>query len=106
MDLIFRVKTHDYLVALLHHLGDKGCTWIDGDSLYDEEFIENAWVNCNKNEVWIFLRDSGKVSYGEVDYRLFHKNRKVLDCDTVEELLCVMNALKDFHQDKDGYSWI
>lgn len=106
MDFVFRVKTYDYLVNLLHYLGDKGCTWIDGDSLYDEEFIENAWVKCNQNEVWICLRDGDKVSYGEVDYRLFHKNRRVLDCDTIEELLVVGKALKDFHQDKDDYSWI
>ena len=46
------------------------------------------------------------VTYAELEFRFLRGNRKIIDCDTIEELLVVGKALKDFHQDKDDYDGI
>lgn len=42
MELVLRVKTYDYLLDLLNHLGDKGYMWHGGGSLYNSSHAEEA----------------------------------------------------------------
>ena len=105
MELVLRVKTYDYLIDLLYLFGDKGCTWCNGESLYNEDKAEEVWEDCGSQGM-IILLDGDSVSYAEVDVRFFRGDRKIIDCDTIEELLVVGKALKDFHQDKDDYDGI
>mgnify|MGYP003082126683 CR=1 FL=1 len=55
--------------------------------------------------MFIMLEDN-IVTYAELEFRFLRGNRKIIDCDTIEELLVVGKALKDFHQDKDDYDGI
>nr|DAX84015.1 MAG TPA: hypothetical protein [Caudoviricetes sp.] len=105
MELVIRVKTYNYLLDLFNHLGDKGYMWHGGGSLYNEEFAEEAWKDCGSRGMLILLEDD-LVTYAELEFRFFCGDRKIIDCDTIEELLVVGKALKDFHQDKDDYDGI
>lgn len=105
MELVLRVKTYDYLLDLFNHLGDKGYMWHGGDSLYNSSHAEEAWEDCGSQGMFILLEDD-VVSYAELEIRFLHGDRKIIDCDTIDELLVVGKALKDLHQDKDDYSWI
>lgn len=104
MELVLRVKTYDYLLDLFNHLGDKGYMWHGGDSLYNSSHAEEAWGDCGRQGMFIILEDD-LVTYAELEIRFLRGDRKIkiIDCDTIEELLCVGKALKDFHKDKDDY---
>ena len=84
------LKEHDEIIARL----DAG----------DYSILE-AWKDCGSKGMLILLEDD-LVTYAELEFRFFRGDRKIIDCDTIEELLVVGKALKDFHQDKDDYSWI
>ena len=102
MELVFRIKTYDYLLDLLNHFGDKGYIWHGGGSLYNGEFAEEAWKDCGSKGMFILLEDD-LVTYAELEFRFLRGDRKIIDCDTIEELLVVGKALKDLHQDNDDY---
>ena len=113
MELMFRVKTYDYLFDLLYYFADLGCRWVDGESLYDVQCIREAWDDCGETELWVILDDDDKgVSYRTEDRNILYSDYKVFDCDSIEELKCVIKALKrlyvkqilqKFDLDKDDY---
>ena len=99
MELVIRVKTYDYLLDLLYLFGDKGCIW------YDESYAEEAWKDCGSQGMLLLLIDN-MVAYAELDVRFLRGDRKIIDCDTIEELLYMVKALQEFYLERDGILWI
>lgn len=104
MELVLRVKTYDYLLDLLDFFGDKGCIWYDGNHLYNEDYAEEAWKDCG-GQGMLLLLEGNMIAYAELDFRFLRDNRKIIDCDTVEEFLYMVKAVQKFHLEKDGILW-
>lgn len=89
MELVFTVRSFEYLKDLLHHLGDKGYIWIDGDSLYQNSSMHNVWDMREGAELFITLGENGVGFSREFDkdrYDRVEKQYYILDCDTIDEL--------------------
>lgn len=89
MELVFIVKSFNYLKDLLHYLGDKGYMWIDGDSLYQNSSMHNVWNMREGAELFIALDETGvsfKREFHKDQYDNLGKQYYLLDCDTVDEL--------------------
>lgn len=104
MELVLRVKTYDYLLDLLDFFGDKGCIWYDGNHLYNEDYAEEAWKDYGSQGM-LLLPEGNMVAYAELDVRFLSGDRKIIDCDTIEELLYMVKALQEFQLEKEGILW-
>lgn len=104
MELVIRVKTYDYLLDLLYFFGDKGCIWYDGNNIYNEDYAEEVWRDCGSQGI-LLLPEGNMVAYAELDVRFLRGDRKIIDCDTIEELLYMVKALQEFYLEKDGILW-
>lgn len=104
MELVLRVKTYDYLLDLLYFFEDKGCIWYDGSKLDDESYAEEAWKDCGSQGMLLLPIDN-MVAYAELDVRFLRGDRKIIDCDTIEELLYMVKELQKFKIEKSGILW-
>lgn len=96
MELVFTVRSFEYLKDLLHYLGDKGYMWIDGDSLYQNSSMHNVWDMREGEELFITLDENGVGFSREFDkdrYDRVEKQYYILDCDTIDELREQKNSL-------------
>lgn len=96
MELVFIVRSFEYLKGLLSYLGDKGYMWIDGDSLYQNSSMHNVWDMREGAELFITLGENGVGFSREFDkdkYDRVEKQYYILDCDTIDELKEQKNSL-------------
>lgn len=96
MELIFVVRSLEYLKDLLHYLGDKGYMWIDGDSLYQDSSMYNVWDMRDGEEMVIVLDEYGvsfKREFSEDEYSRLKKQYYIIDCDTIDELRSQSNSV-------------
>ena len=83
---------------------DKGCIWYDGSKLDDESYAEEAWKDCGSQGM-LLLPEDNMVAYAELDVRFLRGDRKIIDCDTIEELLYIVKALQKFKIENSGILW-
>lgn len=96
MELVFIVRSFEYLKGLLSYLGDKGYMWIDGDSLYQNSSMHNVWDMREGEELFITLGEDGVGFSREFDkdkYDRVEKQYYILDCDTIDELKSQSNSV-------------
>lgn len=84
MELIFRVRSYEYLKELLFFLADKGYSWADGDILRNTEFIEWLWNFFSETEQLFIILDDDGVHYDSTIHDGYYRN--ILCYDTLEEL--------------------